>query len=375
MGASDQTRGLVALSLLDNFGPVSFKKLLETFGSIGDIMAQAPGILNKVIGSPKVDFRRIKDRAFMQKVDRCFELVCRKQIEIVTILDPAYPPLLRQIYDPPILLYVQGHLSKESQGLAVAMVGSRQATYYGKETARSLSCQLAGLGISIVSGLARGIDTAAHEGALQAKGHTVAVLGGGLLKLYPKENQKVADRILEYGALISEYPPDLAPSPKFFPIRNRIISGLSNAVVVVEAREGSGALITADAALEQGRDVYAVPGNVDSSRSAGTNGLIKQGARLVTDAADILGGLGVDPRRVAEISSASPAKTDLQGIERCLWDVLDREGPVSMDRLTQQCGQTVSKIAAVTGAMLEKRLIKELPGKYFVLAKKAKDRS
>ncbi|MBO4292929.1 MAG: DNA-processing protein DprA [Clostridia bacterium] len=210
------------------------------------------------------------------------------QIKEISILDENYPELLKSIYDPPKCLYVVGNIEiLNSPGIAI--VGCREATEYGKKAAMYFSYNLAKQGITIVSGLARGIDSYSHIGALQAKGNTIAVIGSGLDIIYPKENEQLAKKIIEQGgAIISEYPLGTRPTQDHFPARNRIISGLSKAVLVVEAKEKSGSLITADFAMEQGKEVYAVPGNINSLNSVGTNNLIKDGAIPVSNFSDIL---------------------------------------------------------------------------------------
>lgn len=211
-----------------------------------------------------------------------------KNIQILTIKDEDYPYLLKQIYDPPSVIYIMGNKKILSQN-GIAIVGSRNCSLYGQKIAKYLSYQLAKKGIHIISGLARGIDTFSHIGTLQAKGKTIAVLGSGLDVIYPPENEKLAEKIVESGGcLVSEYIVGTKPLGEHFPARNRIISGLASGVVVVEASEKSGSLITVDFALEQGKNVYAVPGNINSPNSLGTNSLIKQGAKIVTNVEDIL---------------------------------------------------------------------------------------
>lgn len=211
-----------------------------------------------------------------------------KNIQILTIKDEDYPYLLKQIYDPPSVIYIMGNKKILSQN-GIAIVGSRNCSLYGQKIAKYLSYQLAKKGIHIISGLARGIDTFSHMGTLQAKGKTIAVLGSGLDVIYPPENAKLAEKIVESGGcLVSEYIVGTKPLGEHFPARNRIISGLASGVVVVEASEKSGSLITVDFALEQGKNVYAVPGNINSPNSLGTNSLIKQGAKIVTNVEDIL---------------------------------------------------------------------------------------
>lgn len=217
----------------------------------------------------------------------------------LSLLDKDYPANLKYIYDPPSILYIKGNILPEDT-IAVAVVGSRRATYYGLKNAENLGFQLAAGGITIISGLARGVDSAAHRGALKARGRTIAVLGSGLNKIYPRENEELVEEIAQNGAVISEFALDTPPLRQNFPRRNRIISGLSLGVVVVEAAKRSGALITANFALEQGREVFALPGKIDSFTSKGTHDLIKQGAKLVESIEDIIEEL--EPLKACQIN-------------------------------------------------------------------------
>ena len=253
--------------------------------------------------------------------------------------DPAYPPLLAAIYDPPACLYVR--LTGASTSLladpAVAIVGARSCSAYGAQVARSLGRELAAAGVVVVSGLARGIDGEAHRGALEGGGATVAILGCGIDRDYPLGHAGLARRIEETGLVVSEYPPGVEPAPWRFPARNRIIAGLSLVTVVVEARERSGALITADFALEEGREVLAVPGEITSALSAGTNALLKVGATPLTSAADVLCLLGLE--------LPSPARPPPDGAAGAVLTLL-REGPADADGLARRAGLTADRAAA-----------------------------
>jgi DNA processing protein len=303
----------------------------------------------------------------LKKADAEIKKAEKQKAEIVTFFDENYPAELREIYDPPILLYAKGALPPQGSA-KVAVVGSRASSLYGQRTARNIARDLASAGVVVVSGMALGIDTAAHEGALSADGITVAVLGGGLSRIYPKENKKIAEQIAEKGAVISEYPMEMEPRPAYFPIRNRIISGLSQAVLVVEAKEKSGALITADAALEQGRDVFAVPGNVDSERSGGTNNLLKQGAKLASSAEDILEELRSKAESVLSVRPSLkkvPAETkDLGENEKRILSLLDSE-TLQADVLIEQSGLSAGETMTALTFLQMKGLVKEWPGKNF----------
>lgn len=282
-------------------------------------------------------------------------------MNIIRIDDERYPALLKEIHQPPRELYVKGELTPYP---CVAIVGSRDATSYGIRAARALAADLARSGVTIVSGLARGVDAAAHEGALAGGGRTVAVLGCGLSTVYPAENTALAARIETNGALVSEFAPDAQPLPWNFPRRNRIISGLSSAIVVVEAGLKSGALITADAALEQGRDVFAVPGPIDSPASQGTNKLLRQGARAITCAQDVLEEL----EGVSALSSAQhaprPRPADLSEAERALLALFDGDA-LHVDEFIEKSGLAAGKALGALSQLEMRGALRQLPGKYY----------
>ncbi|WP_313885466.1 DNA-processing protein DprA [Desulfallas sp. Bu1-1] len=289
-----------------------------------------------------------------------------KDIKIIFFSDEGYPEQLKTIFDPPPVLFVRGQ-SRCLHETGVAMVGSRRASHYGLSVAESLSRQLAEAGVNIISGMARGIDAAAHRGALQAGGKTIAVLGCGVDVIYPRENGKIMVEIIRTGAVVSEFPPGAPPEAWHFPVRNRVISGLSKVVVVVEAAEKSGALITAHAALEQGRDVMAVPGNITSKLSRGANGLIKQGAAPVLGAEDILEELGVGvifPPRASDPSEG----VKLTEIEQKLNKIINFE-PVPLEVIVQQSGVPAGEVMSALMFLEMKGLVRQLPGKLFARIK------
>jgi len=297
-------------------------------------------------------------------------------IRKIILNDPEYPKNLRNIHTPPKQLYVNGTLIDQDE-VAVAIVGSRRASMYGIETSERLGYELALQGVTVVSGMARGIDSAAHRGALKARGRTIAVMGSGHNKIYPEENKELYREIAASGAVVTEYEDDVEPLPFNFPARNRIISGLSLGVVVVEAARNSGALITADFAAEQGRTVFAVPGKVSSSTSSGTNELIKDGARLVQSAEDIMEELNIvevkapDEPRKTEPDSDISRKTkayiynSLTESERKVYKILADE-PLYIDDIFKKSGLDSAIASKVLLNLQLKRLIKELPGKQFV---------
>lgn len=288
-------------------------------------------------------------------------------LKIVTILDKDYPESLKRIVGAPIVLYVQGEL-KEEDAAGIAIVGSRRASFYGLSVTERFAFELSRQGVTIVSGLARGVDTFAHRGALKAGGRTLAVLGSGFKHLYPEENIGLAGEIAGSGAVISEFPLDTRPIGKNFPRRNRIISGLSLGVLVTEAARSSGALITADFALEQNKEVFALPGRVDSNTSFGTNDLIKQGAKLVSSVDDILEELALpivnNCGRFQE--DRVTQKAELQdGEERRLYELISKE-PIQFDRLMESSGMSIARISSLLLSLRMKKLITQLPGKQLV---------
>lgn len=295
---SDHER-LILLNLVPDVGSLRFKRLLEAFGDLDGLWKASPQALRQVAGigsllAGRIAAGRRNERLLGEEVGRAR----RAGVSLVTLADAEYPKALREIHDPPLALYVRGTLPGH-EDVVVAMVGSRRPSFDGLQIAERFAAELAGCGVTVVSGLARGIDGAAHRGALKAQGRTLAVLGNGLSRIYPPEHAALAEQIAEQGAMISEYPMTMAPLAQNFPRRNRLISGLSRGVVIVEAARRSGALITADCALEQGREVFAVPGPVTRMTSQGTHHLLKQGACLVTSVDDILEELQLSPQPVS----------------------------------------------------------------------------
>ncbi len=306
----------LGLSLLMRNSPARAKQAVTVFGTPERVWQASLAEL-QTFGYTEPGAQRIvqerKKINLAQEMDR----ILRSGAQIITMGDAAYPPSLRALDDAPPLLYMRGTL-RESDTLALAMVGTRSATRYGLDAAHYFALELARAGVTIISGLAQGIDTASHKGALEARGRTIALLGNGIDVMYPRENDRLAQQIIENGALLSEYPLGMPPMASNFPRRNRLISGLARAVLVVEAPEQSGALSTAHAALDQGRDVFAVPGLIFNPASIGANRLIQDGAKLVMSSADILEELGLEaesrpkvPRPTAKhpVSSVSPAST------------------------------------------------------------------
>jgi DNA processing protein len=359
---------LVALNLVEGVGPVRTRSLLEHFGDAPAILAASKQQLLQVRNIGEDTAGAIAN--WEKSVDLAGEL---KRIEdfgchILIQTDEAYPELLRQIYDPPIVLYVKGELLPKDKN-AVAMVGSRMTTHYGIETARRLAYQLAYIGVTVVSGAARGIDSAAHQGALSAKGRTVAVLGTGINLVSPPENLNLFEQIASNGALITQFPFNRPGDKQSFPIRNRIVAGMTLGTVVVEANLTSGALITANFAIEYGRQVFAVPGRIDSPRSKGCHDLIKKDAKLCEDAEDILSEFEYlfpasnRPPSAAD-TGALPA-LELSANEQSVYATLDHE-EISIDEVIRKSGLPPSAVLVALLSLEMKRLLRQLPGKMFV---------
>lgn len=276
----------LALKFTEGVGNIGIRNLIAAFGTAEAVFRAGPTDLKSVQGVGDRAAGNIRSFTDWRRVDRELDLAAKKKVSILTAKDALYPRHLLNIYDPPAVLYVRGTLRRDD--IPIAVVGSRRASTYGKYTTERLSRELAFHGITVVSGLARGIDAAAHRGSLSARGRSIAVLGSGIDVIYPPENRELYERLSGQGAVISEFPFETPPSAPNFPARNRVISGMSLGVVVVEAGDKSGSLITARLALEQGREVFAVPGSIDATGSRGTHKLIRQGAKLIEGVQDIL---------------------------------------------------------------------------------------
>jgi DNA processing protein len=299
------------LSRIDNLRATIKIDLITALGGAKNVFDAKKEILLKA-GLTAQQYETLHSDILSQEVKKIIEICSKKNINILPICHDEYPEMLKYIPDPPLVLYVTGNIPKAN---AVAIVGSRKASGYGVDTAFKIASELALSDIVIVSGMARGIDTAAHSGALDAGGKTVAVLGCGVDVVYPPENRNLMERILKSGAVISEYPPGIPPSTFNFPARNRIISGMSLGTLVVEAGLKSGSLITANCALEQGRDVFSIPGNITNYNSMGTNRLIKDGAKIVLDSDDILeelsfGTIPFEKKRKGKVKSRATGTGD-----------------------------------------------------------------
>ena len=368
----DAREALVALNMVEGVGPIRVRQLLEHFGEAPEILRASRAQLSQVRGIGDDTAEAIA--SWEKTVDLAAEL---KRIEdfgcrVIVQTDEEYPAALREIYDPPVVLYLKGSLlPKDKNG--VALVGSRQVTHYGVETARKLAYQLAYVGVTVVSGGARGVDTSAHQGALAAKGRTIAVLGTGINLVVPAENRELFERIAANGAVMTQFPFNRPADKQTFPIRNRIVAGMTLGTVVVEADLHSGALITANMAVDAGRQLFAVPGRIDSPQSRGPHDLIKKGAKLCEGADDILSEFEYlfppAPRAAGPESTGAtlPALT-LTPAEQQVFDALGAE-EMGLDDVIRRCGLPASAVSAALLGLEMKRLVRQLPGKVFQRAR------
>jgi DNA processing protein len=364
----NRLEALVALNLILDIGSIRLKKLLDVFEKPENILNASIERLVFISGIGQAIAQKIVSIK-KEDVEKEFVSAERLDLTILSFESPDYPKNLSRICDPPIILYVKGKLS-EDDNISLAIVGSRRASFYGLNSAENFARELAARGFTIVSGMARGIDTYSHRGALKSGGRTIAVIGSGFNNIYPVENKELAEEISKNGAVISELPVDSKPLKQNFPRRNRVISGLSLGVLVVEAAKNSGALITSDFALEQGRDVFALPGKIDSPGSFGTNGLIKQGAKLVSCPEDIIEEFPDLCRKIEKsVLKASPApeknkNESLSKKEALLYNMLS-ECALSMDDIIEKTDAPVAELSDTLLRLQIKRLIKQLPGRQF----------
>ncbi|MFH1188122.1 MAG: DNA-processing protein DprA [bacterium] len=362
----DDIQYWLAIDRLQKIGPVKFKKLYNYFPTMKGAWRadssewEKAGIDKNSVSSFVIEKNQINPQQLLDEISQ-------EQIKIITILDKDYPAILKELYSPPAIIYYKGTLPS-SDDICLGVVGARKISQYGRQVTSEIVADLARNKISIVSGLAAGVDSLAHQTTLDNKGKTVAVLGGGIDKnsIYPSQNRYLAEKIIDSGgAIISEYKPKTLPMKLNFPARNRIISGLSLGTLIIEASEESGALITARFALEQNREVFAVPGSIYSPTSKGTNGLLKQGAKLVTCANDILETLNLD--QLQSVISSKKISPDTKE-EEILLGFLSKE-PTHIDSLVKQSGLATNTVSATLIMMEMKGKIKNLGGMNYVLAR------
>jgi DNA processing protein len=350
----------IGFTLIKGIGAVRFQRLLDRFGDGESAWKAAPADLAGAGLNLKMIERLVSVR---EKVDLSliWDQIHSKGIRVLTWMDELYPQRLKEIEQPPPVLYMRGELSQEDTW-AVAIVGTRRVTPYGRQVTEEIASFLAANGVTIISGLARGVDAIAHNVALRAGGRTLAVLGSGVDKIYPPENRAMADQIMQHGAVLSDYVPGTPPESTNFPPRNRIISGLSMAVVVIEAGETSGALITAEFAAEQGREVFAVPGNILAPQSKGTNKLIQRGAHPLLSASDIMEALNLT--RVGHHKAARKA-LPADEVESKLYEAIGEE-PIHVDEIRNLTGLPVEKVSATLVMMELKGMVRQVGNMHYV---------
>jgi len=373
-GHSESIEDYLRLTHADGVGPVLFARLVKHFGSAAAALDTSVAAMTQVEGIGTATAEKIARSRGSFDVQKEIGLADKHGAMLIHWDDARYPAALKSVYDPPPVLYVRGTLER-SDALSVAIVGSRRCSVYGAEQASRFAHLLAASGFTIASGLARGIDTAAHKGALSAKGRTIAVQGCGLANVFPPENDKLAAMIAQSGAVVSELPMSYEPLAENFPARNRIIAGLSLGVLVVEAPHNSGALLSAKAALDYDRDVMAIPGKIDSPLSGGCHKLIKDGAKLVDSLDDILEaigcvGQGLKPHAAGAAQQAEEkaqatlfdsANRNLSDVERGVLEGFDGE-PMHVERVIAQSGLTAGQVHASLISLQLKGMVKQLPG-------------
>ena len=360
----DEVYHLLCLVSVPGMGSHRIRKLVSRFGSPKAVLEAGMDALCRVDGIDEKTGRSILKKSDRRFAEEELSRVEKNGVELLTYWSPKYPKMLKQIHDPPVLLYVKGELDEEDEN-RIAVVGTRTPSQYGKWVAERLAEDFGRRGIVVVSGMARGVDTLAHRGALRGGGRTVAVLGCGVNVVYPPENRRLYREVEESGAVVSEFPMNAEPAGVHFPRRNRIISGLGVGTVVVEAGEKSGALITAYMALDQGREVFAVPGSIRSLKSRGTHRLIKEGAKLIESIEDIL----VEISHWQDKGEKKRVRRDVSELlsdgEKKLWNVLS-DKPVHIDRIAAEASVTTSEALALLLSMELKDCVKQLSGMRFV---------
>lgn len=379
----ERVENLLRLVLCPGIGAVSINRLLEHFGSADAVLGAKDAALREVGGIKRNHATALGNAESIDPRPE-IDLAAQHNISLLAYDDPSYPQAIRSSYDPPCLLYVRGEI-KTTDAMALAIVGTRRASRYGSEQADRFGGLFARAGFTVVSGLARGVDSFAHRGALAARGRTLAILGCGLLHMYPEENRDLAAEIAENGAIISEFPMEQQPSRDTFPRRNRIIAGLSLGVLVVEAPPRSGALITARHAVEMNREVFALPGQIDQDNAAGCHQLIRDGATLVRNLDDVLSELGPVADHLASIGgepsvseamppqmsslapdSLAPQNTTPQNEKEVQVIAALGEEPIHIDQICATTGLPVQTVSATLMILEIRRKVRQLPGKFFV---------
>jgi DNA processing protein len=373
LGIENSIKDAIELTLLPGVGSITQSRIRKALSNISEIFTMAPAAL-ELLGIPSEAHPLIRSRGYQAVAAEIHEWGIHEGCHFLLRGEPGYPSLLEEIYDPPLVLYARGNLEILKK-TCIAIVGTRKPSIYGLQMAQGLASDLGSRGLCIISGLARGIDGAAHRGCIEAKGSTVAVLGCGIDVIYPREHRQLTQKILQNGLLLSEFPPGTSPAPQNFPIRNRIISGLALGTLIVEASEYSGSLITARMAMEQNREVFALPGNLTSPQSFGPNFLIKQGAKLVQTWRDIVEELPSEIRQELLIKedSQSPQKPVLELLseeEIKLLKLLKADEATQFDKLYQNSGFSIPHLSDLLLNLEMAGKVRQLPGNLYVTIKK-----
>ena len=364
MAYSGSVEALLGLYSIPSIGSAKMRKLISVFGTAEEIMSASERRLMKVDGVDRKTIEHLKRGADEKFVERQLKLIAEHKVRLLTYWDEHYPDRLKGIYDPPAFLFVKGDITCFDLP-SFAIVGTRHPTGYGRMVTERFARELVQNGFIIISGLARGIDTLAHKTALQNGGKTIAVLGNGVDRIYPAENRKIYQQIMENGLLISEYPMNTNPDAGNFPKRNRIISGISSGVLITEAGEKSGALLTAYYAADQNREVFAIPGSIVSGKSEGTNNLIKSGAKLVASVEDILEELQGQLNLSFAGKKQQRQAPDLRGNEKIVYELLSSE-PRHVDQIALKADLAPSETLSALLTLELMGIIKQLAGKMFV---------
>jgi DNA processing protein len=373
MEIANSIRDAIELTLLPGVGNSTQNRIRKALSNISDIFTMAPAAL-ELLGIPSEAYPLIRSRSYQAIAAEIHEWGIHEGCRFLVRGEPGYPSLLEEIYDPPLVLYARGHLEILEKS-CIAIVGTRRPSIYGLQMAQGLASDLGSRGLCIISGLARGIDGAAHRGCIEGNGGTIAVLGCGIDVVYPREHRQLTQEIMQNGLLLSEFPPGTSPAPQNFPVRNRIISGLALGTLIVEASEYSGSLITARMAMEQNREVFALPGNLTSPQSFGPNFLIKQGAKLVQTWRDIVEELPSEIRQEILIreDAQSPQKPALELLseeEIKLLRLLKADEATQFDKLYQNSGFSIPHLSDLLLNLEMAGMVRQLPGNLYVTIRK-----
>jgi DNA processing protein len=363
---NDEVKDWIRLLLAPGIGEWRARVLVQRLGSPRAALMASRRVVEQIPGMGPKTWDGLSKQSDEKELGRQVELIEKHGVRVISFREPGYPKALLETQEPPPLLFVRGRILPEDE-MAVAVIGSRGPTVYGKQVAERFGEGLSQRGVTVVSGMARGIDACAHRGALKAGGRTIAVLGCGVDRVYPPEHRKLMDEIIAHGAVVSEFPMGAEPEAGHFPARNRIIAGLARGVVVVEAREDSGVFSTVNWAAEQGKDVFAVPGPITSQVSKGPNRLIKQGASLVESVEEVLEALKIAPSGEGKAKAREEARMELTELEKRLVGLLN-ETPLHVDLISERSGMAVKEVLGILLGLEIKGIVNQQAGKVFAIA-------